>query len=292
MKHCLHKVIVTAIFGGAVMIASNNILAGDSVRKPAVAGQFYTANPAELKKEVQGYILGGSTNNIYPKMLISPHAGYIFSGPVAGKGYATIDKNIKTVIIIGPSHHEWFTGVSISNADYYATPLGNVALAKDKIAGLRKNPIVHFVPKADASEHCLEVQLPFLQVALQSFSIIPIITCKVDPAAIADLVYPIIDSSTLVIASSDLSHYHSSMEAKAIDKKTINTILSGNSGDFIDACGETAIRVIMLVAQKSNLTPVLIDARNSWETAPGYGEEARVVGYASLAYYKKQGAIK
>jgi AmmeMemoRadiSam system protein B len=274
--------------GGIVMLSNNNnSFAGDAVRKPAVAGQFYTANASELKKEVQGYIAaGGSKKDAYPKMIISPHAGYVFSGPVAGKAYATIDKNTTTVILIGPSHHEWFSGVSISDADYYATPLGNVALAKDIIAKLRKNPLVHYISAADGPEHSLEVQLPFLQVALPSFSLVPIITGNVDPKEVAELVSPFISASTLVIASSDLSHYHGSLEAKAIDKTTIQTILSGNAAGNLDACGETAIRVIMHLAKKSNLIPELLDARNSYETAPQYGSQDRVVGYASIGFFK------
>ena len=289
MNQCVKTINRYGLFialGGLFMALSNgNSFAGDVVRMPAVAGQFYTDNPVELKKEVEGYIASGPKNKAGVKMLISPHAGFVFSGPVAGKGCATIDKNVKTVIIIGPSHHEWFTGVSISDADYYATPLGNVPLAKDIIAQLRKNPIVHFVPTEDGPEHCLEVQLPFLQVALPSFSIVPIITGDVKPEAVVQLLQPFINATTLVVASSDLSHYHSSKEAKAIDGKTIQTILSGNPDGVLDACGETAIRIVMRLAAKSGLTPELLDARNSFETA--HQMEDRVVGYASVVYFVK-----
>ena len=268
-------------------LSNGGSFAGDVVRKPAVAGQFYTDNPAELKKEVEEYIAKGPKNKPHAMMLISPHAGYVFSGPVAGKGYATIDKNISTVIVIGPSHHEWFSGVSISEADYYATPLGKVPLAKDIISHIRKNPLVHFVPQEDGPEHCLEVQLPFLQITLPSFSIVPIITGDVDPEAVVQLISPFINASTLIVASSDFSHYHSSKEAKTLDGKSVQTILSGNADGFLDACGETAIRVVMRLAKKSGLSPELLDARNSSETAPQYKMEDRVVGYASFAYFKK-----
>lgn len=275
------------VLGGLFMALSNgNSIAGDVVRQPAVAGQFYTDNPAELKKEVDGYIAKGPKNMPNARMLISPHAGYVFSGPVAGKGYATIDKNVTTVIVIGPSHHEWFGGVSVSDADYYATPLGKVPLAKDIISQLRKNPLVHFVPQEDGPEHCLEVQLPFLQVALPSFSIVPIITGNVEPEAVAQMISPFINATTLIVASSDLSHYHPSKEAKAIDARTIQTILSGSADGFLDACGETAIRIVMRLAAKSGLSPELLDARNSFETARQM--EERVVGYASVGYFRKK----
>ena len=287
LKSLYHRRFFLA-FGGLFMaLSTENSFAGEIVRQPAVAGQFYTANPTALKKEVQGYCARGP-DKASPLMLISPHAGYVFSGPVAGKGYALLDKNIKTVILVGPSHHEWFEGVAISDADFYLTPLGRVPLAKELIARLRKNSVVHVVPAADNPEHSLEVQLPFLQVALPAFSIVPIITGNVNPETVAQLVQPLLNSTTLVVASSDLSHYHSSGEAKAIDGKTIQTVLAGDAGGFLDACGETPIRIVMRLAAKSGLSPELLDARNSFETAPQYGTEDRVVGYASIGYFKKK----
>jgi AmmeMemoRadiSam system protein B len=270
------------------MITLNSFAADGTVRQPVVADQFYPGRPYSLKNEVQQFIANGPKTASYPAMLISPHAGYVFSGPVAGKGYATINKNVKTVILIGPSHHVPFAGLCISDVDFYQTPLGNVPLEKTIISKLRKSPLVHVVRQADEPEHSLEVQVPFLQETLSSFSIVPIITGTVDPAEAAGLICPFVNETTLVVASSDLSHYHASREAKAIDAKTIHTILSGDSDGFLDACGETAIRVVMQCAKRLNLAPELLDARNSFETAPRYGSEDRVVGYASIAYLKKK----
>ena len=270
------------------MISLNSFAADETVRQPAVADQFYPGRTDSLKNEVDQFIANGPKIASYPVMLISPHAGYVFSGPVAGKGYATISKNVKTVIIIGPSHHEWFIGLCITDVDCYQTPLGKVPLEKTIISKLRKSPLVHVVRQADEPEHSLEVQVPFLQERLSSFSIVPIITGKVDPAEVAALVCPFVNETTLIVASSDLSHYHSSQEAKAIDAKTIHTILSGDADGFLDACGETPIRVVMHCAKQLNLAPELLDARNSFETAPRYGSEDRVVGYASIVYLKKK----
>lgn len=278
--------------GVVCMISLSTFAAEEPVRQPAVAGQFYPADPDSLKNQVREYIAHGTKTATYPVLLISPHAGYVFSGPVAGKGYAAINKNVKTVILIGPSHHEWFEGLCISDVDFYQTPLGKVPLAGEIISKLRKSPLVHALRQADEPEHCLEVQLPFLQTALSSFSIVPIITGKVDPAQVAELVCPFVNETTLIVASSDLSHYHRSSEAKAIDARTVNTVLSGDAGGFIDACGETAIRVVMQCAKKLDLIPQLLDARNSFETASQYGSEGRVVGYASIAYLKKRSKIK
>jgi AmmeMemoRadiSam system protein B len=270
------------------MISFSSNAADETVRQPAVADQFYPANPDSLKNEVRLFMANGSKTAAYPVMLISPHAGYVFSGPVAGKGYATINKNVKTVILIGPSHHEWFTGLCISDVAFYQTPLGRVPLDQSIINKLRKSPMVHALRQVDEPEHSLEVQVPFLQESLSSFSIVPIITGKVDPAEVAGLVCPFVNDTTLIVASSDLSHYKASQKAKAIDAKTIQTVLSGDADGFLDACGETAIRVVMHCAKKLNLVPELLDARNSFETAPRYGSEDRVVGYASIVYLKKK----
>jgi AmmeMemoRadiSam system protein B len=220
-------------------------------------------------------------------MLISPHAGYVFSGPVAAMGFAAIDKKVNTVFIIGPSHHAWFEGVSIADVDSFATPLGNVALNPEIVKKLRQNKIVHSVPQADGPEHSVEVQIPFLQEVLPSFSIVPIIMGNVDPAAVADLVLPFITPTTLVVASSDFSHYQSNAKARSLDDQSIKTILSGDIGGAIDACGEKPIRVVMLLAKKLSLSPQLLDARTSYDTAPRYGSDNRVVGYASIAYFKQ-----
>ena len=259
------------------------------VRPEAVAGQFYPGDPAELKADIQGYFASAGSVKLPSavKMLVSPHAGYVFSGPVAAFGYSAIDKGMTTVIVIGPSHHKYFEGISISSADSYQTPLGNVALDKKLIAGLRTSSIVTDDSAADAPEHSIEVQLPFLQAVLPSFSIVPIMTGDVDPAAVADLVLPLLNDKTMIVASSDLSHYHSSDEAKAIDNRTIGTIMSGDYRGFLDACGERPIRVVMILAKKLGLSPIELNRRNSYETAPQYGGPERVVGYASIAYVKK-----
>ena len=128
--------------GVICMLSLNSNAADESVRQPAVAGQFYPDRTDSLKSEVGFFYGKRSKTPSYPLMLISPHAGYVFSGPVAGKGYATIRKNIKTVILIGPSHHEWFGGLCITNVDYYQTPLGKVSLDKEIILKLRKSPLV------------------------------------------------------------------------------------------------------------------------------------------------------
>lgn len=287
MTHRNVLVCITLAIGALIMGTPN--VAGQNppkVRQPAVAGQFYPDNPAELKGEIESYLAKGKKLPEAPGILISPHAGYVFSGPVAAKGYAAVDKKVNTVFIIGPSHHAWFDGVSIADVDSFATPLGCVALNAGIVAKLRRSGIVHSVPQADGPEHSVEVQVPFLQTVLPSFTIIPIVMGNVDPASVADLVLPFITPTTLVVASSDFSHYLSNKEARSIDDISIKNILSGNVSDTIEACGKSPIRVAMLLAKKLSLTPHLLDARTSYDTAPQYGPGDRVVGYASIVYVK------
>ncbi len=260
------------------------------VRKPAVAGQFYEANPTRLRSEIESHLAAGKKLDSHPPIVISPHAGYVFSAPVAGIGFATVDRNATKVILIGPSHQKYFEGVSMPEVDAYETPLGQVPLAKKDIKKLRSSKLVHAYRDAHAREHCLEVQLPFLQVLLSEFEIVPIITGKVDPAAVAELVFPLIDGKTLVVISSDFSHYHPHEEAKTIDKISVETILKSDMSGPIDACGELPIRVAMNLAKKMGLSPKLLDARNSYETCPQYGSDDRVVGYASIVYLKNGNA--
>ncbi len=254
------------------------------IRKPAVAGQFYSANPEKLRAEIKRYVAGGAALKATPRILISPHAGYVFSGPVAGKGFAAIDPATRRVILIGPSHRQFFEGISIPDVDGYQTPLGVAPLDKLGVGALRASGLVRSEPRAHAEEHCLEVQIPFLQVVLDTFSIIPILVGKADPDAIAELLLPLLDRQTMVVASSDFSHYLSHDEAKSRDALSVKTILDGRDTGPIDACGEIPIRIVIALAKSLNLSPVLLDSRTSYETAPQYGSNARVVGYASLAY--------
>lgn len=256
-----------------------------TVRRPAVANQFYTGNPNKLRREVEKYLAAGSPLKEAPQIIISPHAGFVFSGPVAGIGFATIDKTVNKVILIGPSHHKYFSGISIPDVDAYDTPLCQIPINKKDIKKLRSNSMVHAHVDAHSMEHCLEVQLPFLQVLLSDFTIIPIIVGNVEnPAQVADLVHPLIDKKTLVVISSDFSHFQPHKDAKKTDARSIETIMKGKADGFLDACGERPIRIAMHLAKKMNLKPKLLDARNSYETAPQYGAGDRVVGYASIVY--------
>lgn len=258
------------------------------VREPAVAGQFYPGSAESLRRQVESFVADGRGLESPARMIVSPHAGYVFSGALAGEAFATVDRSVRTVILLGPSHRALFDGVSVADVDHYRTPLGIVPLDSTVVAALRTHDNVHSLPAAHAAEHCLEVQIPFIQTVLPEASIVPVVVGRAEPADIAALIEPLIDDHTLVVASSDLSHYHSSETAKTLDKRSVQTILEGDTGGPIDGCGEVPIRVLMHIARKRGFTPVLLDARNSYEVAPRYGGPDRVVGYAAIAYVDKK----
>ena len=248
------------ISGVLLMAGLFGLQAADVIRKAAVAGQFYTANPSALKKEMETYFAGASQLQAPARLLVSPHAGYVFSGPVAGKGFAAIDKNVKKVIIIGPSHHALINGLAVTDATWYETPLGKVKVDQDLRDRLKKSPLVCSARGAEDPEHCIEVQLPFLQMKLTVY-IFAHHHRRIDPAQAAELLFPLIDKETLVIASSDLSHYQHQKEARRIDDRSIETILSGDAMGFIDGCGETPVRIVMHLGRKMGLKPVKLSMR-------------------------------
>jgi AmmeMemoRadiSam system protein B len=278
---------VGLVAAGVILVAAVAVFSQDRIRKPAVAGQFYPDNPADLRKDVESFASGGKTLSSAPKMLICPHAGYEFSGPVAGKGFAAIDRSVSTVIILGPPHHVWVHGIAAPGAEWFETPLGKVAVDTARVNRLLRSKAAYEDPAAHAPEHSLEVELPFLQVRLGAFEIVPLLVNDIDPQVAANAIFPLIDRHTLVIASSDLSHFFTHEEARKIDDRTIANILAGRDADSIVACGAMPIRVVMRLAAMMLLTPVLLDARTSFDTAPQYGP-GRVVGYASIAYVKKR----
>jgi len=268
----------------------------EKIRKAAVAGRFYPSSPKELRDDVERYLAAAAPSDASAStavnIMVAPHAGYVFSAPVAAGVYSRASRSARTVILIGPSHHKRFDGVHVTDARYYETPLGKVEVNREINEKLSKNPLCLRASGAEESEHCLEVQLPFLQVILGGgkFTIVPLITGNVGAKAVAEMLLPFIDDTAMVVASSDLSHYQPQRDARDIDDATISTVISGNADGFMEACGDTAIRVVMEIAAKRGLAAELIDARTSYDTAPEYGDPHRVVGYAAIAFVKRSAA--
>lgn len=284
---------LTAILIGGVMLMNSmsfGASAQNTVRKAAVAGTFYEKNPKLLREVILRYLSDARPLSEPVRLMICPHAGFVFSGPVAAKGYAAIDGNAKRVIIIGPSHYEAFRGVAVPRFDYYETPLGRVKIDREVVDRLSGKPGVIAAEEFDEPEHCLEVQLPFLQVQLTDFTIVPLLVGKADPKQVAELLMPFIDKQTVVVASSDFSHYEEQKSARLIDDTSIASILSGEENGTINACGVLPIRIVMHLGKQLGLKPVKLDARTSYDTAPQHCPKTRVVGYAAIAYVSPEAA--
>jgi len=260
------------------------------LRPTAVAGTFYPVQPAELRRTVEELIEAGPAvaNARRPKALIVPHAGYVYSGPVAGRGYRLLrgtGAGIRHVVLLGPSHRVPLRGLALSSLDGFETPLGTVPIDGAGRQRLRELGLAGIADAPHAAEHSLEVQLPFLQCVLGDFDLLPIAVGHAPPGLVARLLESVWNGAdTLVVVSSDLSHYHTSDEARRLDDTTTRAILERRS-DVSDeqACGAGCINGLMQVAQRRGLDVELIDLRNSGDTA---GDRSRVVGYGSYAVFE------
>lgn len=265
----------------------------EKLRPPAVAGQFYPEEKKELEKMIDDYLSKAKPPEIEGEIfgLILPHAGYIFSGPVAAYGFKAIsNQNFETVIIIGDSHYERFEGVSLWPAGFWQTPLGKVEVDKDlaqKILSASERFLVR--DSAHLFEHSLEVEIPFLQKTLKNFKILPIVFGSEDedwPKLAEAILENIRGKKVLIIASSDLSHYLPYQEAQKIDEKTLEAILRGDFQN-LEACGKDSIKTLMEIAKNLGAKAKLLKYANSGDTA---GDKSQVVGYAALAFYLSSGA--
>jgi AmmeMemoRadiSam system protein A len=279
------------------------------VREPAVSGLFYPAQASALSKTIDD-MLESTEPRFLPRLraLVCPHAGYEYSGRTAACAYKTLaGREIRTVLILAPSHYADFAGASVSDTDAYRTPLGLVPVSEKAKALASVAPFVleprclverpgwwMQAPKKapepgqdtpDTWEHSAEVQVPFLQRVLKDFKIIPVVFGQVDPEEAAKGLAGVIDATTLIVASSDLSHYHPYDQAKALDTRCVKAIcdLDIDTMRTQEACGKLPILTLMRVARLKGWKTQLLDYRNSGDVT---GEKERVVGYASIAFYE------
>ena len=201
---------------------------GSTVRPPAVAGSFYPADQAALRHEVSSHLDAASAVYVsFPlRILIVPHAGYVYSGPIAATGYQLLrgSGRIKRIVMLGPSHYVRFSGLALPGVDLLATPLGAVAIDPNGAAQAAESELVADSTAAHAREHSLEVQLPVLQVVAPEIPVVPLLTGAIDPIDGADVVEPLVDESTLLLVSSDLSHFHDAATARRLDTATAHSI--------------------------------------------------------------------
>ena len=291
----------------------NHLTAQESVRKPAVAGYFYPKDRKELTKTVDDFISNAKHQQIPGRILgiMSPHAGYVFSGQVAAYSYRHImDTQYDTVILLGPSHRVYLKGASVGNWDAYETPLGKVKINKEIVTSLLSTGVpFHFVEQAHIREHSIETQIPFLQRILKKFDIVPIVIgsrslayCKKISEALAEIGKR---RNVLFVASSDMSHYPNYSNANNVDRNTLSLIKNYNPHLVFTSekkvlskgipnlsttlCGlSSVVTVMMTVKQLGGNTVKILHYANSGDvTINGRRETRRVVGYGSVAFYKQ-----
>ncbi len=256
------------------------------IRPPAVAGMFYPADADVLSRQVDAMLARANpAMSVRPKAFIAPHAGYIYSGPVAASAYALLQdmEYIHRVVLLGPVHRVPVHGLALSRSDSFSTPLGNIALDKEALENIAQLSQVVWSEAAHAAEHSLEVHLPFLQRVLGEFQLVPLAVGDASPEDVAEVLDALWGShETLIVVSSDLSHYLPYQQAQQVDRATADSILAKQWPiRHEQACGATAINGLLATVGKHGLTPHLLDLRNSGDTA---GDKQRVVGYGAFAF--------
>ncbi len=259
-------------------------------RPPAVAGAFYEADPERLAGEISAMLAesgpGLHPSPARPKALIVPHAGHIYSGPIAARAYALLvplRAAISRVVILGPAHRVAVRGLALPDAVTFVTPLGRIPLDQDAMRRAQALPQVCVSRAAHAMEHSLEVQLPFLQEVLDDFTLVPFVVGDASAEEVADVIELLWGGpETLIVISSDLSHYLPYADAQHKDRATVDRILRlAPLDEFEQACGALPVNGMIEVARRRSLRPSLLDLRNSGDTA---SDRSRVVGYAALAF--------
>ncbi|AXS81621.1 MULTISPECIES: AmmeMemoRadiSam system protein B [Marinobacter] len=257
-----------------------------NIRKAAVAGMFYPDDPAQLRTMVDGFLKQVPVKGPAPKAIIVPHAGYQFSGPVAATAYAQLAQlhdRIHRIVLLGPSHRVPLRGIAAPTSDFFETPLGNVEVEQSTLAMLQSLPQVGYLDSPHRLEHSLEVHLPFLQSVFDRFTLVPLVVGETSPEEVAEVLETLWGGGeTLIVISSDLSHYHSYPVARELDSNTTRNIenLDYRHIGYDDACGRNPVNGLLYLAQKRGLKVTTLDLRNSGDTA---GPRDRVVGYGAYA---------
>lgn len=258
-----------------------------ATRPPAVAGMFYPDDPAVLTATVDKLLAdAGNGSATQPKALIVPHAGYVYSGSTAAIAYATLAPwaaTIRRVVLLGPTHRVAVNGIALPESEAFSTPLGTIRLDGQAIACIADLPQIVFSDQVHAFEHSLEVHLPFLQRVLENFTLVPLAVGNAAPDAVAEVLDKLWDGpETLIVVSSDLSHFLPYGTAQQVDRNTCQHILQLDSDIRPEqACGAHPINGLLLAARQRGLTPTLLGLCNSGDTA---GDRNRVVGYAAFSF--------
>lgn len=258
------------------------------LRPPAVAGMFYPAHKSQLRREIQRHMEAADPPELSPaRAVIVPHAGYVYSGPVAGFGYQLLaiqDRQPERIFVMGPSHRSWFPGVAVADVDGFETPLGTQPVDRACVQKLSERwRLFAAITSPHTPEHCLEVQYPFIQTVFPDVPTVPMLLGEVDAEEVGEALDEIITPSDLIIVSSDLSHYHTNEMAHMLDRRLLEAILDGDREGVRagEACGQAPILALMTIATSRDWKPHLLDYRTSGDVT---GDERQVVGYAAVAY--------
>lgn len=256
------------------------------VRPPAVAGLFYPAAATDLEAAIKAFLEGRAGTGPVPKAIVAPHAGYVYSGPIAGTAFARVVPargRITRVVILGPAHRTPDAGIAASGADAFATPLGQLAVDTGARDALVDAGLVAIRDDAHAGEHSLEVQLPFVQVGLDDVTVLPLAVGQAPPDLVAEVLERVWGGEeTLVVVSTDLSHYRDHATATEIDRRTADAVVARRPDRLgrYDACGVIPLQGLLMAADARGLGVELLDLRTSADTAGG---PDRVVGYGAFA---------
>ncbi len=259
----------------------------ERIRQPAVAGLFYPDIPDTLRAEIEGYLADGDSRAAAESRptvrgLIAPHAGYVYSGEVAGAAYRRVrGGSYRRALVVGPAHRYPVRGVALPECDSVRTPLGTMRVDTDGVSVLKRTPEVAECAAAHALEHSLEVHFPFIQVCLGDVPVIPILVGNCDPQTVADAIDAVWDDETLLVASTDLSHFEPYDDASEHDAQTIESVCTGRWREIgpSDACGYLGVAATMMLARRRRYAILPIRYRNSGDAG---GDARRVVGYAAL----------
>jgi len=259
------------------------------VREPAVAGTFYPGNPSALRKTIRQYVDEATLPDDLGavRAVIAPHAGYVYSGPTAGYAFralASLPAKEWTVYLLGPPHRVAVRGVALGNYSAFRTPLGDAVVAVDVLEEMAEESRLYTLKtEPHAMEHCLEVEVPFLQVVLPEFRLVPMLYGDADAGDVAQDLATRLGEDDLLVISSDLSHYYPYDTARKLDLSFVQAVVDGDRRDAArgEACGRAPVIAAMDIARRKSWTPRLLDYRTSGDTA---GDRWQVVGYASVAY--------
>ena len=262
----------------------------EQYRSPAVAGLFYPADALHLEKEITHYLAAGyKKHESMPRVIIVPHAGYRYSAAAAAQAYQPLQdyaSQIRTVILLGPSHYVAINGAALSDADFFQTPLGKVKVNLEIVKKLAQTPSFSINKNAHRKEHSIEVQLPFLQKTLRNFDIVPIVYGDINPQQLAEILYKYLRrSDVLLVVSADLSHYHDYGTALEMDSTTADNISERQADiDYHHSCGAAGINTALLLSKKLSLKPEILALFNSGDVSD---DKKRVVGYGAWSFSDK-----